>query len=591
VLGTDPLTRFTTSATNASVVSNPAAIVKLGQTMTAVPKFEYKVGNFTLEGKFSGSNSISWYDPRGRRGSIRDAGGPTLTGLTYRAQRSSLKSVDWKIEQIAGPDMDNGANYTNPVITIDDGRYALTDVFMGELIGTLRTTKVLPVTWKAGVKRRVEIRDFRLDTESLRYSLNGAGTTGAWANYKSPFDFDMGSTNTDASVRSIGGGTVWMPDLVKMGTFYRENPGAFTQSLTPTNYYNAFIGNRRNYEETIDAAYFMGTTTVGRMVIRAGLRREETSGDATEFDPRSVAELAAAGYPETSGRATTIPGLEYQFFSKPRIHRKSDYGNMFPSASLKYKISQNFDAQIGFSSTIRRPTFRDVVGVWVINDDNFTVNAPNTSLKPETSKNIAARLAYYFEPVGILAANVYQNNVKGLFITNRLTAAEFGYNGDLDLSNYEFITTTASANDVTVRGMELEYSQSLSFLPDPFKGLNIRASYTRSYASILKANMIPHSVNAGLSYANRRLNLYSNLNWRDNYRTTVTGNPRFYRHRANVDIGGGYRITPKLNFFFSARNIFNEPYLIMEQVGSNAPVVQFYEVNGINWTFGLKTFF
>ena len=40
-----------------------------------------------------------------------------------------------------------------------------------------------------------------------------------------------------------------------------------------------------------------------------------------------------------------------------------------------------------------------------------------------------------------------------------------------------------------------------------------------------------------------------------------------------------------------ARNIFNEPYLIMEKVGANAPVVQFYEVNGINWTCGIKQVF
>ena len=46
-----------------------------------------------------------------------------------------------------------------------------------------------------------------------------------------------------------------------------------------------------------------------------------------------------------------------------------------------------------------------------------------------------------------------------------------------------------------------------------------------------------------------------------------------------------------MSVFFSARNLFNAPYLIMEQVGTNAPVVQFYEVNGINWTFGLKTLF
>ena len=593
VIGDDPVVSFTSNpgTTTTTITSNPAAIVKLGQTLTAVPKFEYRVGNLIVEGKFAGSNSISWYDPRGRRGSIRDAGSPNLTGTSYTAQRSAYNSADWKIVQVAGPDINDGANFTNPVFTIDDGRYALTNVYSGEIIGTLRTSKFLPVVWKAGIKRRHEVREFHLDTESLRYSLNGAPARGAWAGYKSPFDFDMGATNTDSSLRSISGGTVWMPDLVRMGTLFRENPDDFTQSMTATNYYNAFIANRRDYEETIDAGFIMGTTTIGKFVVRAGLRREETSTDALQFDPRSPAEVVAAGFPEASGRATTIPGLEYQYFSKPRVHHEGGYNNMFPSASVKYKISQNFDAQVGFSSTIRRPTFRDVAGVWSINDDNLTVTAPNTSLKPETSKNIAARIAYYFEPVGILAANVYQNNVKGLFITNRLTAQEYGYQGDLDLSNYEFITTTASANDVTVRGMELEYSQSLSFLPQPFKGLNVRASYTRSYASIRKANMIPHSINGGLSYAYRGFNIYSSMTWRDNYPTTVTGNPRFYRHRTNLDIGGGYRLTSKISFFFAARNLFNEPYLIMEQVGANSPVVQFYEVNGTNWTFGIKSVF
>ena len=145
VIGTDPLINFT-ATTAGSVGNNPAAIVKLGQTMTAVPKFEYRAGNFLLEGKFAGSNSISWYDPRGRRGSIRDAGGPTAAGVGFTAQRSSLKSVDWKIVQTGGPDIDNGASFTNPTITIDDGRYAMTDVYSGELIGSYRTTKAFERT-------------------------------------------------------------------------------------------------------------------------------------------------------------------------------------------------------------------------------------------------------------------------------------------------------------------------------------------------------------------------------------------------------------------------------------------------------------
>ena len=591
VVGADPLLSFTTNSTGTSVVSNPAAIVKLGQTMTAVPKFEYRAGDFILEGKFAGSNSISWYDPRGRQGAIRDAGGPTFTGPAFSARRSALDSVDWKIVQTGGADMADGANYTTTTITIDDGRYALTDVYSGELIGTLRTNKILPIVWKTGLKRRYEVRDFRLDTESLRFNLNGAPARGGYGGYNSPFDFDMGATNTDASLRSIAGGTVFTPDLVRLGTLYRDHPEQFTQTITAANFYNAFIGNRRNYEETIDAGFLMATTSISRFTVRAGIRREDTGSDSLEFNPRTPAELNAAGFTDTSGRANTIDGLKYQFFSKPKVHRKGSYDNYFPSASLKYKISQNFDAQFGFSSTIRRPTFRDISGVWDINDDALTVRTPNPSLQPETSRNYSARVAYYFEPVGILAINAYQNNVKGLFISNTLTAQEFGYKGEQDLSNYQFITTTSSVNDVTVRGMEFEYSQSLSFLPPAFKGLNIRASYARGYASIPKANLVPHSINAGLSYSYRRLNLYSNLNWRDNYPTTVTGNPRFYRHRANLDIGGGYWISDRLNFFFSARNIFNEPYLIMEQVGKNAPVVQFYEVNGINWTFGIKHVF
>ncbi len=589
VVGTDPILNFTTSSTAASVATSPVAIVKLGQTITALPKFEYRVGAFVLEGRFSGSQSASWYDPRGRRGSMQSAGGPVNSGITFTASRSSPESADWRIVQTAGRDMDSGASFTGPVIQIDDGRSGSTEVYSGQLIASYRTRKFFPVAWKAGLKRNYEIRDFRNDTDSLRYSLNGAPALGAWADYRSRFEYDIGATNTGASLRSLGGGTVFVPDLVRLGALFRDNPGLFTQSFTGTNFYNAFIANRRNYEETIDAAYLMATATLPRLTLRAGFRTELTETDALDFDPRSPAEVNRAGFTDTAGRADTIDGLRYQYFSKPRVHRVNDYEHYFPSASLKYVFAPNFDFHFGYSTTVRRPTFRDIVGVTTINDDNFTVTTPNPALLPETSKNYSARLAYYFEPVGILAANVYQNNVKGLFITDRLTAAEFGYTGT-DYAGYEFITTTSSPNDVTVRGLELEYSQSLSFLPGPFRGLGVRASYTRSYASIPRANMVPHSVNAGLNYGYRGFNVYANFSWRDRFPINVASvTPRFQRHRTSIDIGGGYRLSARFSVFFAARNLLNAPYLNLEQVGSNTPVLQFYEVTGTNWTFGVKS--
>ena len=79
----------------------------------------------------------------------------------------------------------------------------------------------------------------------------------------------------------------------------------------------------------------MGSTTIGKFIVRAGLRREETDTDALQFDPLSPADVVAAGFPEASGRATTIPGLEYQYLSRPRVHHEGGYHNMFPSASVK----------------------------------------------------------------------------------------------------------------------------------------------------------------------------------------------------------------------------------------------------------------
>ena len=129
---------------------------------------------------------------------------------------------------------------------------------------------------------------------------------------------------------------------------------------------------------------------------------------------------------------------------------------------------------------------------------NKQVSAPNPNLKPERSDNFATRLAYYFEPVGIVGLNLFQNTVKGLFQSDQLTAAQFG-NTDPDFAQYTFLTTTPSENKVVIRGLEVEYSQSLSFLPGALKGLNARLSYTRNYSSVITANMSPHGVNAGLS--------------------------------------------------------------------------------------------
>ncbi|HUR57291.1 MAG TPA: TonB-dependent receptor [Opitutaceae bacterium] len=589
VVGADPLRDFTGTGT---ITTNPAIVMKPGEAYTVLPRFEWKRGGLTIEGKLVGSISTSWYNPLAWRGSARNAGSPQLAGVGVRAAHLSSIGGDWQLTQTAGPDLSNGAGYTNRELSINDGRFGRTKVLGADLAATWSTNKILPIIWKTGVKEQREARDFMDQANARLYMYTGPGAgTGVWANYASAYAFEGSAVSS--SLTSSSGRGVFIPSLLAIGRLFQEHPEYFADRITAgstagARYQSAFVANTRKYEEDITSAFLMATTTLGRATVRGGLRWEDTGTDSLEFDPRTPAEVRAAGFAVTpaTGIATTIPGVQYQYFSQPRVHRTGNYHNFFPSASLKYRFTRNLDFQLGFSSTIRRPTFRDIAGVWSVDEAAQEVDAPNPNLQPERSRNLATRLAYYFEPVGIVAVNFFQNTVKGAFRSNRLSAVEFG-NTDPDFAQYSFNTTTPSSDRVTIRGMELEYSQSLSFLPGPFKGLNARVSYTRNYSTVITPNMSPHGVNGGLSYSFKRLNLYSSAGWRDDVPLNIAGTT-YNRHRMPIDFGGSFKLTRRLDVFFTGRNLRSEPVITFQKTGNAPAVPTIYEVTSAVWTFGFK---
>ena len=590
VVGTDPLLSFT-SAPTGTVQVNPVAVAKMGETFTLLPRIGYKRGNLELEGKFAYTDSTSWYNPLNRRNSIRDTNSPTASGITFRAERSSLMQNDWHFTQIAGPDIANGASYTSPSVTTNDGRFSRTAYVSGEVNAYLTTARWLPILWKSGFKSREQIQKFEDDQLAKRFDYAPGGriaTTGAWAGYRSPWEYDLGMNN--GTITSISGANVFMPNLRAIRDLYGDKPQDFVQNwgANADNFYQSYVARRRRFNERIDAGFLMGTTKFRGFTLRAGLRWERTTTDSSEADTHTPAEVRAAGFPvSAAGVATTIPGIQYQFLSRPRIHRTGEYSNLFPSTSLKYNLLRNLDVHFGYSSTIRRPSYVNLAGVWVIDDSPPTVTAPNPRLKPETSDNYAARLAYYFEPVGQLAATFTERSVKDLIVTDRLTAQEFGYTGNDELVNYEFITSNNSPGTIKIRSMELEYNQSLSFLGEKFKRLSVRGSYTRLYAEVTRANLTPHLASGGINYTLNRFNAYANWNWSDDVNTNLAATT-YRRHRSNVDAGGSWRLTNAYSLSVSVRNIFNTPYISMQRFVTGPTAITNHQTVGQNWTFAIK---
>jgi iron complex outermembrane recepter protein len=275
------------------------------------------------------------------------------------------------------------------------------------------------------------------------------------------------------------------------------------------------------------------------------------------------------------------------------VKREGDYDNFFPSVSAKYSIRPNLQAQLGYSHAISRPPINALAGVWSIDDVNLIVNAPNTALKPETSNNYVARLAYYFEPVGSVTFLVQQNEITDIRESLRLPYSEAGLTDDPAYVDYEFITTRNSDRLFRYRNMEVGYNQQLSFLPGPLRHTNLNINYSRSYANLRRPGTVPHKFSGGVSFNFWRVqNLRLNAIWLDDAQWTTTVG-RYQRHNLKVDVSGNFRLTERTSLFLQGRNIFNSPRLFFDpNPGTDIPpVLQSFANYGVSWAFGIRGHF
>lgn len=563
----DPAFDFTTNqlATTNTLSVASTEIAKHGDGLTVIPSFDYRTDRLILDGSAFYTDSASRYDPLGDKGAIFSlVNAPTSKG-NYSARRGDdYLDYDWTVTQVSGSDWSKSSSYSasSIVINAEDGRRSTVE----RAGGALNLTVNLPVrnatvAFKTGVKVQRNIYEFANEREANRYAYVGPLSVAdflAQHRNNTPLSFNESGFSY---VSLSGSSDFYMPSNYQIGQLFLKNPDLFQHTMTATNYYNAYIANFRHFEEDTNAAYVMATSPVNeRVTLRAGLRWEETETRSLEPDPLSADEVRAAGYAVSSstGQATSVEGVKYQYESRPRVERKGSYDYFFPSASLKYAILEGVDFQLGYSRTIRRPEINVLAGVWSVNETDMVVTAPNPNLEPEISDNLSVRLARYFEPVGLIAINYFRNRVKGLFQTQDLTAEEFGYTGT-EYADYLFRTTTTLTGDaIDIQGAELEFNYALDHLPSPFDGLTLRGSYTYTKPETPISLTAEHMATLALAYSKGPLRLNFNNVWADDRPGTLSSGT-YDRARLDSSLSGSYRFRRGWQGYFSVRNLFNAP--------------------------------
>lgn len=575
---------------------------KVNNNMFIAPTFEWARDNLLVDGYVSYSLAESYYDSP-ERGQITTMTSALNGRGNFSASRSNdLTKADWNIQQTSGTDWSRPEAFTlatasaRPVIRTTNGSTSDVENLSGAINATLSITPWnIPVDLKAGLKFSETTYEFNDTSANNLYTYNGPLSNAEFLQAvqgRQQITID----SLGGSLRTLDGHSqFYTPDLGLLHDWYKDNPEQWVHTLTPANWLASRIDNYGHYSEASQAAYVMATANpTPRLRLRAGLRWERTETQTRAFDPHSASAVEDAGFAvNASGQATTIEGLEFQYFDKPMITRTGEYDYVFPSASAKFDLDDQTVLHAGYSRTILRPEPDVLSGVVTRNDIDQIIRAPNPGLEPALSDNFSIRMERYFEPVGIISLGYYQNVVDGLFQSYEMTAAEFG-NTDPELADYTFITTAKVPGDaVNIRGMEFAFNHAMDYLPGVLRHVRARGSFMYNDPDQPIVRVADKVASLSFSYNDRKLKLNLNNTWTDDkYRSTT---PSWFAARLDTSLNGSYRFAKGYEFFFSISNLLDNNINIVVpgsladgQIGDHSAINVH---NGRHGKFGLRVRF
>lgn len=425
-----------------------------------------------------------------------------------------------------------------------------------------------PTSLKVGVDRVT--RTFNRQEMNPRrwYQVAGTTLTGYPLMALTEFEKNTGGQRlpvfdpTDVS-RTLGDSTRWYEDV----------------------YFNAVqkLTSKRFFKETVDSGYFQGETTLlGKLVLLGGVRWERMKLNTLTYANKATTN---AGYVNSLVEADPYKRAR---LNAVNLTTKADYMNAFPSIHAAYDITPNLKARASWSTSYGRPDGIQLVpaGAGAINDTAQTVTYGNPNLKPQMAKQVELKLEYYFKNNGILSATVFRKNVSDVLSGNNFTNGVVGPgtdNGFDGLYAGYAIISARNLGDETIKGLEVDYNQRLTFLPGALKGLAVRGnvSYISAEGDLTFAatqtapvhrstreipGIAPRAANLGLTYTSGKFGASFDLNFTGEYADTTVATlnintPQFVQlivYRTNLttmNLGFTYRVRPDATIYLNVNNL------------------------------------
>ncbi len=149
------------------------------------------------------------------------------------------------------------------------------------------------------------------------------------------------------------------------------------------------------------------------------------------------------------------------------------FNNWLPSFNLRAELTHDLIGRLAASRVLTRPNVTDSAPRITVSTDAPTASGGNPQLVPFLATQFDGSLEWYFNRAGSLTGAVFYKAMDD-YITQQ------NVNIDIPGRGTVLLSTQVNGGDAKVYGVEAAYNQVFTFLPAPFDGLGVQASYTHT---------------------------------------------------------------------------------------------------------------
>ena len=238
------------------------------------------------------------------------------------------------------------------------------------------------------------------------------------------------------------------------------------------------------------------------------------------------------------------------------------FNDWLPSFNLKAELTRTLIARFAASRVLTRPNVTDSAPRITVSTDAPTASGGNPQLLPFLATQFDGGLEWYFNPRGALTGAVFYKA-----LDNYITAQNV--NIDIPGRGTVLLSTQVNGGNAKVYGVEAGYNQVFTFLPAPFDGLGMQASYTHtsvkaSYTAGARPivdqmlGLSKNSFNVVGFYDKGPLSMRLSYVWRDRYLSgtgSTTQAPTYTAPFGSLDGSIGYKLLKNVSLSVEAINL------------------------------------